>query len=225
MPYVSKAERQRADWRTLAEAVAHIRLRDKCDEAAARQQLRDALADGALGALRWEDGQATPCVGGATMPTDTPPGSIPASAQVDWGAGTVLDEWGEHVPRHRHVLIYRLALENTWHDPRTLVPKAPPPINPLRGGRNPALPIEEPAPASRRGPRPGTIDRFAAADRELYPEFEALMKQGGPDATPLSATAASEQLAISGKIKGGGVPGSKARRLRDRYAADHLGKN
>jgi hypothetical protein len=225
MPYVSKAERQRADWRTLVEAVDHVRSRDKCDEVTARQQLAAALADGALEPLRWEDGEATLYVGGATMPTDTPPESIPNNAQVDWDAATVLDEWSEQLPRRRRLLIHRLALEYIWPDPRTLVSKAPPPINPLRGGRNPALPIEEPAPKPRRGPKKGAINRYAVADRALYPELEALMKQGGPDGTKLSATAASSKLAEAGKLAGGGTNESKARRLRGIYTDDHPDKS
>jgi hypothetical protein len=49
MPYVSKAERERAEhrkrWMTLTEAIAYVRLREQCSVSIARQQLVDALAD------------------------------------------------------------------------------------------------------------------------------------------------------------------------------------
>src|SRR5580704_14090020 len=50
MPYVSAAERQRQRWMTLKEALSHIQHVEKLDENAALQQLRLALAEGAVGA-------------------------------------------------------------------------------------------------------------------------------------------------------------------------------
>jgi hypothetical protein len=45
MPYISDAERERARWMTLAEAVAHVEERDRCDRHSALQQLCNALGD------------------------------------------------------------------------------------------------------------------------------------------------------------------------------------
>ena len=63
----------------------------------------------------------------------------------------------------------------------------------------------------RRGPEPGTVDRYGAKDRALFPELEALLADG------LSVTAAALRLAEEGKIAGVGASGSKAKRLADRY--------
>jgi hypothetical protein len=46
MTYFSRAERQRQRWMTLKEAASYIQRVDKCDEKAAEQQLRHALAEG-----------------------------------------------------------------------------------------------------------------------------------------------------------------------------------
>ncbi len=48
MPYVSRAEAERARWMTLAEAVAHVCERDGCDAKAAEEQIRNALRDGTI---------------------------------------------------------------------------------------------------------------------------------------------------------------------------------
>ncbi len=63
----------------------------------------------------------------------------------------------------------------------------------------------------RRGPEPGTVDRYGAKDRALFPELKALLADG------LSVTAAALRLAEEGKIAGVGASGSKAKRLADRY--------
>jgi hypothetical protein len=125
MPYLSRAERERAQWFTLPEAVAHICESDGCDREAARQQLQHALSDGALGVLRWEDARAGPAghrAGGATIPLDIPPGRNPdywRNENINWEAGTVLDhsEYA-HPPRHRRLLIRRLALQSHWPNSR-----------------------------------------------------------------------------------------------------------
>ena len=55
MPYKSKTERKRELFMTLAEAINRISKQDKCSWDEARDQIRAALADNALGPLRWED--------------------------------------------------------------------------------------------------------------------------------------------------------------------------
>jgi hypothetical protein len=48
MPYVSRIDRQRQKWMTLKEAISHIIKAEGCKENTAWEQLRDALADGAV---------------------------------------------------------------------------------------------------------------------------------------------------------------------------------
>jgi len=48
MPYVSRIVRQRQRWITLKEAISHISKAEICNGNAAWQQLRAALADGAV---------------------------------------------------------------------------------------------------------------------------------------------------------------------------------
>jgi hypothetical protein len=62
-----------------------------------------------------------------------------------------------------------------------------------------------------RGPAPGTVDRYAASDRALYPEIAGLI------ATGLSMTAATEDLADADKIAGTGTKASRAKRLARRF--------
>jgi hypothetical protein len=72
-----------------------------------------------------------------------------------------------------------------------------------------------PSTKGRRGPVPGTVDRFGEADRSLYCELEALTK--GPP--KMTVNAAALKLAREGNIKGVGnsTPESRATRLAKRY--------
>jgi hypothetical protein len=62
----------------------------------------------------------------------------------------------------------------------------------------------------RPGPRPGAINRFAGADRALFPEMTKLIKQ-----QHISPREAAQRL--SDKIKGRGTIDSRIRRLATRY--------
>jgi hypothetical protein len=53
----------------------------------------------------------------------------------------------------------------------------------------------------RRGPVPGTVKRYAAANRVLFDEITRLIRDGAR-----SATAAAQQLANDGKVAGTGDP-------------------
>lgn len=69
---------------------------------------------------------------------------------------------------------------------------------------------------ARRGPEPGTLNRYGEADRALFPEIERIKREH-----LVSVTAAALMLA-EGKIEGKAVPGhgsplSKAKRLATLY--------
>jgi hypothetical protein len=64
------------------------------------------------------------------------------------------------------------------------------------------------APRRRKGPKPGTVDRYGHSDRTLYEDMRRLMSEGY-----ISATAAARYLAENGKIEGSGTSESLARRL------------
>jgi hypothetical protein len=76
------------------------------------------------------------------------------------------------------------------------------------------LPVVGP-PHPHKGPAPGTVDRYSASDRKLYPELEQLVEKCG------SITAAAHELARQRKVAGTGTEASRARRLATRYLRDH----
>jgi hypothetical protein len=126
MPYQSRAERERAQWRTLPEAMAHVCAADGCDPDDARRQLLRALTNGDLQPALWEDARPMGRAGGAAMPLDMPPGRDPhwKTVDIDWQAGTVQDDWGEAGPRHRVLLISRLRLREHWPETQPAAPAA-----------------------------------------------------------------------------------------------------
>jgi hypothetical protein len=60
----------------------------------------------------------------------------------------------------------------------------------------------------RFGPKPGTLRRYEAADRALFPELERIMAE-----KQMSRSAAALELAEAGRVKGRGGPQSRAKRL------------
>jgi hypothetical protein len=70
--------------------------------------------------------------------------------------------------------------------------------------------------ARRRGPKPGTVDRYGEADRALFPEVERIMREDR-----VTASAAALKLAeggVEGKnVEGFGTPKSRAKRLTGSY--------
>jgi hypothetical protein len=69
MPYISEAERKRAEhlarlgqrWMPLAEAVSQIRTAENCDQKEAWRQLRNAIIDEKV-SVRWADAVCPPAV-------------------------------------------------------------------------------------------------------------------------------------------------------------------
>jgi hypothetical protein len=70
-------------------------------------------------------------------------------------------------------------------------------------------------PRRRKGPEPGTLDRFGELDRSLYHDLRRLMCE-----ERISVTAAARRLAEEDKVAGIGTPESRARRLAKRYSDD-----
>jgi hypothetical protein len=120
LAYLSPAERERLSWRTLAETVAHIVRVDQCQPEHARSQISNALLNGDVWPLRWEDERTLPAgpTGGLTMPPDLPPRrwSEADIGEIDWEIGTAIDR-SEYSPpngRPRRLLIHRSAVEKWW---------------------------------------------------------------------------------------------------------------
>jgi hypothetical protein len=86
MPYVSKAERERAEWVKLPALVTQVQEADACDAKAARKQIRAMLADGVLWPLRWENPLSAPW---SILPARGGKGWL--TAKINWKTGKVLD--------------------------------------------------------------------------------------------------------------------------------------
>jgi hypothetical protein len=129
VPYKTKAEQEREEWMTLAEATAHIRAAHECDERAARRQSIAALANRVryLQHLKWkrERNDRVPLSGYSrvTIPVDTPPlGRAWLEAKIRWKTGRVRDDWGEFNPgKWRVLLISRYGVARLWPLPADAV--------------------------------------------------------------------------------------------------------
>jgi hypothetical protein len=111
----------------------------------------------------------------------------------------------------RYDLDRRTTIPSTAVRAEESMPEPAPATEPSPPGE-PKQPVSEKTAIRRRrrGPRPGTIDRFAQADRALFSEMTALIKQ-----QHITPTEAARML--SDKIEGRGVGDSKVRRLAERY--------
>jgi hypothetical protein len=68
----------------------------------------------------------------------------------------------------------------------------------------------------RKGPAPGTVDRFGKSDRMLFPEIERIRRKDHK-----SVYAAALDLARAGKVLGSGTGESRAKRLAKRFSEAH----
>jgi hypothetical protein len=122
MPYISKAQQERARWINLIELVSLVQAEIGCGVEDARKQIQDALADSAIWPLHWEPAprESAYCHIEAGRPTfadlgfgeiDRPPPSPPPpssksrgwvdcrsvshwqTVEIDWGQGRVLDDF------------------------------------------------------------------------------------------------------------------------------------
>jgi hypothetical protein len=167
MPYKTKAERERENWMTLPDAVAHIQSSDQCDDVGAVQrQLHAALADGALKPLKWErepDDRPPPFGYTPVMsPADTPPiGHDWLIAKICWNAGTVRDDWSEHKNgKWRVLLVHRLSVVRQWP------PSAP---SDMSASTSYAKKAKEHATQSKQHRASPQTDRARKALAEIYP--------------------------------------------------------
>jgi hypothetical protein len=185
MPYVPS----RPDRQPLIEALTFIEGQDRCTRAEAFEQFRQMAEDGIIRAF-WADPKPAPRSVG---PSPTQPSEHIGPYPGDWHTATLQDD--NRVRFHRRpsrpVLVSRTYFLVAWETHQS---KA--------------------APKRTPGPTPGTVDRFAAADRALYPELDRLIND--PD-KPMTVTAAAAQLAREEKIAGSSTPESRAKRLADRY--------
>jgi hypothetical protein len=104
LPYKSKAERKRELFVTLAEAIDRISKQDKCSWDEAKDQVRAALADNAIGPLRWEDERPAEV---STAPIDR---DFWQKADIRRD-GSVFDRWRE---RSRTLLIAKHMIFQLW---------------------------------------------------------------------------------------------------------------
>jgi len=156
MPYKSKAERERENWRTIPEAIVAICAADRCDESTARKLLRKALANADLGPLRWqpEKGDITlqkPRASRFAIANHGPPnGQIWITAKIRWSTGRVRDDWD--TGKWLVLLIHRLRIDRYWAPPNT------PSAGPASGN---VIPIN----TRKRGPLPEVGNRIRDAMR------------------------------------------------------------
>jgi hypothetical protein len=69
---------------------------------------------------------------------------------------------------------------------------------------------------SHRGPKTGTVSRYAASDRALFNEMKSLLDNRKVD----SATEAARRLVEADKVGGAGTEDSRTRRLAKAYLAE-----
>lgn len=120
-----------------------------------------------------------------------------AWADVEFSADDVMAKWSE-------------AERLPEADPAQAIPDSP----------SGAITGSEKVLPRRRGPKPGTLDRYRDSDRALYPELERLMHD-----EHLSRTAAAMALAAADRVAGVGSAESRAKRLARRYEQDRSEQN
>jgi hypothetical protein len=80
-----------------------------------------------------------------------------------------------------------------------------------------ATPAVAAAPKRRKGPEPGSVDRYGDSDEALFPEIDRIRRESRK-----SVHAATLELAFAGRIKGTGTEVSRAKRLASRYRKAHV---
>ena len=111
------------------------------------------------------------------------------------------------------------SLFQRWQATHNL-PVEPPRFEPMQGGSRAPRPKAKGELPSRRGPAPGTVDRYREVDQVLYPELERIMLNYHK-----STYAAAFELAEANKVQGSGTADSRAKRLAQRFKRDRSGKH
>jgi hypothetical protein len=180
-------------WMPFGEALEHVERVAGCSRATACRDLYAVLRDGGI-AARFTDGNEP------IPPAEWPDGAHGALVLVE-GIGPLFSNKDGSV---RRVELCREDVERLW---------------PMRDRADDAVievaavdPKAMAAPRRRRSPAPGSLNRYAEADRALHREIRQMMREDH-----LSATAAAQKLAEAGRVVGTGSTDSRARRLATRY--------
>lgn len=151
------------------------------------------------------------------------------SAEINWRDGTVKNIWTLFKPGEwRGVLVSREAIVRHWRlgggipDPAAHTnfvtdDEARSSLSNDAAGNAGEVPSNATLKRMRRppGPRPGTIDRFGAQDRALFPQMEEFISQGE------SITGAARRLVNERRVAGTSrTDESKVRRLARRYCKE-----
>ncbi len=145
------------------------------------------------------------------------PSTVKAKMTRDWLSGlmeiydqtTINSQYLAHCWIPREFFDRWLAKHRMQPRPERFEPKGPTPPTTTRQPVNQAVNHGKSyAAQKRRGPEPGTLRRYEAADRELFTELEQIMAD-----QQKSRSAAALDLAQAGRIAGVGSPESRAKRL------------
>src|SRR6266567_5127536 len=144
------------------------------------------------------------------------PSTVKAKMTRDWLSGlmeiydqtTINSQYLAHCWIPREFFDRWLAKHRMQPRPERFEPKGPTPPTTTRQPVNQAVNHGKSyAAQKRRGPEPGTLRRYEAADRELFTELERIMAD-----QQKSRSAAALDLAQAGRIAGVGSPESRAKR-------------
>jgi len=138
---------------------------------------------------------------------------------------TLKSEYWDHCWIPRHLFHRWLAKHNLSTSPSRFEPLTEPSVQsktptPKTNDRSQSTASPRTAPTlqnkkagrGRRGPEPGTLDRFRDVDRALYRDIERIVRKDRK-----SVSAAALELAEAGKVKGPGTATSRAKRLATRF--------
>ena len=113
MPYVSKAELERARWTKILETLAYICWTDGCSLNSAHQQLCSAGADGMI-LTKWEDEHPVGrLVAGPRFRDDVPPKDRAFWQKIPLSKNTMLDPYPRQ-ERERALLLLRFDVQSLW---------------------------------------------------------------------------------------------------------------
>jgi hypothetical protein len=142
-PYISDAERERARWMTLAEAIAHVEEHGNCERPALKQ-LCDALGDRKLH-IKWEDQKPIHASPDGIVFANWPPDDADFWQHACIRDGKLFDPFTQ---RERTLLLLRFDVQRIW-------PEQPPAPE-----RPPAPPSPPPERSRPKVGRPSNLDKI-----------------------------------------------------------------